>query len=505
MADAPKSNKTVTVDTTSPGMSIPMKVPMMSQLGSTGLKEYSGYISEDFLANLRGREAVRIYFEMANNDPIVGAVLFACAMMLRQADWRVEPADDSKQSEQAQKFVEECIEDMSHSWAEFIEEVTSMLPYGYAVFEVVYKIRGGSDTDDPKRKSRFDDGRIGIRKLAPRSQDSVLRWLFSSETGNLIGMEQLTDTGKHAIIPAAKMLLFRTTSQKDNPEGKSILRNSYVSYIRKKAIEDAEGRAALRSAGIVMLRIPGRMMSPDADEAEQAVYATFKQLATTLSRDQQGALILPSDRDASGNPLYEMQYVIGDGRRPADFSGIIRRFDEAIATSVLADFVLLGQSSGMHGSHAMSQNKTDIFSQALNAYLKGIEEVLNRHLLPRLWNLNNFDEKVMPKIKAEPVEVPDLNTLATYITALATAGARMFPDDELEEHLREIADMPPVADTAKAGTPQIQQQAKQAEMSMQAGMQPGGAPQGGVQQKPTPNSQPKPKPTAQKKPAKPSK
>lgn len=436
------------------------KTPIGVQLGHTGLKEYSGYLSEEFLTQLRGREAAKIYTEMGANDGIIAAMLYACGMLIRAADWRVEPIDDSDAADEAKKFVEECMEDMEHSWGEFIEEVTSFLQYGFAPFEIVYKVRKG-ESDDKTTNSKFSDSRVGIRKLALRSQDTLERWLFDDQTDELLGMVQVTDKGQIAFIPQDRLLNFRTVSRKDNPEGVSVLRSSYVSYIRKKAIEDAEGRAALRAAGLVLMRLPGHIMSADADEEERTTYNAYKTLATKIARDQQGAIVLPSNKDESGNFAYDLTFVVADGRRATDFSSIIDRHNKQMTTSILADFLFLGQASV--GSFALSSDKTALFSTALGAYLKGIESVLNRQFLPRLWKMNNMDPELMPKIVAGDVETPNLTEMAQYVAALAGAGMPMFPDEDLEQQLRSIANLPERSQEAL----KAQQEEKNREFTMQ--------------------------------------
>lgn len=450
---------------------VPEETPILQQLGATGIKQYNGLITEEFLVQLRGKEAIKIFGEMEANDGIISAMVYACGMLIRTVEWRVEAVDDSEQADQAKEFVEQCMQDMSHSWPEFLEELTSYLTFGYSLFEIVYKVRRGPDEEQPEYRSRYSDNRIGWRKFAPRSQDSIERWLFNNYDDSLLGVVQQTETGKYAVIPIERLLLFRTFSRKNNPEGRSILRSAYVSYIRKRAVEDAEGRAALRAAGLVVMRLPGVFMSADADDEQKMVYNTYKTLATTLSRDQQGAVILPADTDASGKYVYDISYMIGDARRPADMSPIIERHNKTMATSILADFIFLGQSGV--GSFALSSDKTDLFSQALGAYMRGIEDVLNRHALPRLWKLNNFDPEVMPKIKAAEIERPDIERIANYLSTLASAGARVFPDDELEQQLREMAELPPVADTAKTSV-EANAESMQQTGKMNANQQPGG-------------------------------
>ena len=99
-----------------PGDSVPKRVAPGVELGITGLKRVSGYVEEEFLPQLRGRKAVQVYREMADNDPIVGALLFAIDRLLREVEWRVEPASTKPKDKEAGEFVEQCMDDMSHTW-----------------------------------------------------------------------------------------------------------------------------------------------------------------------------------------------------------------------------------------------------------------------------------------------------------------------------------------------------------------------------------------------------
>ena len=123
--------------------------PMM-ELGASGLKRSAGYVNEEFLPALRGRKAIQVFREMSENDPIVGALLFAVDRLLRQIEWRVEPASQKPEDKQVAEFIESCMDDMSHTWDEFISEVLTMLPYGWSWHEIVYKKRVGPWENDPR-------------------------------------------------------------------------------------------------------------------------------------------------------------------------------------------------------------------------------------------------------------------------------------------------------------------------------------------------------------------
>jgi hypothetical protein len=423
-----------------------VKRPDRSVIGGTGLDNF-GFIHDDFIQGLNGLNGVRAYREMMDNDPVIFGMLYAIGMLIRGVNWHVEPATgpdvDEELAQQAADFVSSVfLEDMDHPWEEFISEVISFLGYGHDVHEIVYKIRGGKTTD-PATNSRFDDNRIGIRKLAPRAQDTIWRWDMEQDA-TVKGLWQTLPDRANVYLPIEKILLFRTTSNKGNPEGRSILRGSYVPYTRKQTIEAAEGRAAMRTAGLVELAIPAQFMSPDADDNEKAVFAAYKAVADSVAQDRQGSIVLPSDRDESGNRMFSVAYISTDGRRPADMTNVIERYDKRIAASVLADFMLLGQQAV--GSFALSSDKTQLFSRSLTAYLDMIQAPINRVLIPRLWEFNGFDEALMPKFIPGAVSSKALGELGTYISSISSAGARLFPDKNLENVLRDAADLPELTD-----------------------------------------------------------
>ena len=58
-------------------------------------------------------------------------------------------------------------------------------------------------------------------------------------------------------IPMSKALLFRTKSRKNNPEGRSILRNAYRSWYFKRRIQEIEGIGIERDlAGLPVMHGP---------------------------------------------------------------------------------------------------------------------------------------------------------------------------------------------------------------------------------------------------------
>ena len=405
-------------------------------VGSTGLRQFSGWVREEFLPQLLGRQAATVYREMLDNSSSVGSLIFAIAQAVRKVEWRVTPAADTPAAKAAADFADSLRFDMSHTWEDFIAEALSMLGYGFSLHEIVYK--------------RRDDGKIGIRRLPIRSQDTILKWFFD-ENGEVQGVTQQPWVGALIDIPIEKLLLFRPTSHKNNPEGRSILRNAYRPYYFLKRLEEQEAVLFERFAGLPVLKVPSALLAAatgaNATPEAVAALAAYKNLVTNVRVDDQMGVILPSDmwQDANGNPTGQPMYQFSletpqSGRSGVDPNVSIQRYKLDILMTVLADFVMLGHEQ--HGTQALSVDKTEMFLSAIEGWIKSIASVLNHYLLPRVWRINAFDAELMPTFEPALASRPDLAALGGYLSDLSSSGLTLFPDKPLETYLRQAAGMP---------------------------------------------------------------
>ena len=429
-----------------PGEKVPQNVPPMIELGATGLRRTSGYIDDEFLPQLRGRQAVKVYREMSDNDPIVGALLFAVDRLLRQVTWRVEPASNSSEDTQASEFVEQCMEDMSHTWDDFLSEILTMLPYGWSWHEIVYKKRQGPWEKDPRKRSKFSDGKIGWRKIPIRAQETLHRWLFD-ETGGIQGMVQIPPPRYTAItLPIEKCLLFRSSTIKGNPEGRSFLRNAYRPWYMKKRLEEVEGIGVERDlAGLPMGKVPAEYLNPKASVQQKQMVDAFRKMVRAVRRDEQEGIIVPTayDQDTK-QPLFDFQLLTSGGSRQFDTNAIIQRYEQRILMSVLADFIMVGHQGT--GSYALHTDKSGLFRASINSISQSIAEVMNRYAIPRLFALNGWKLDTLPKIVPNDVDPPDLTQLSQFMGQMTAAGVQWFPDPELEKFLRDAARLPKLDD-----------------------------------------------------------
>ncbi len=198
------------------------------EVGTSGLRAWGGYVREEFLPQLQGRTAWTVYREMGDNSAVIGGMLFAINATMRKVEWRTVPAADTPEAQEAADFADSLRLDMDDTWEETMSEALSMVQYGFAPLEIVYKRRLGRKPGmDPSRpgkslpKSKFDDGKIGWARLPIRGQDTVLKWFFD-ENGRVEGMTQQPYNGPIIDIPIEKLLLFRPTQHKNNPEGRAL-------------------------------------------------------------------------------------------------------------------------------------------------------------------------------------------------------------------------------------------------------------------------------------------
>lgn len=425
---------------------------MAKELGRIGQLRYgtagrNSIFFEEFLPELRGIKGVQAYTEMADNDATIGAILFAIEMLIRHCEFHVEPAGNSAKDKEAAEFVESCMHDMERTWDDTLSEILSFLTYGWSYHEIVYKRRVGKNTS-PITNSKYADGLIGWRKLPIRAQDTLYGWEYKDGTDDLVGMTQQPPPSYELItIPIEKALHFRTRSRKDNPEGRSVLRTAYRAYYFKKRLEEIEGYGMERDlAGFPVLYSPSDVNVWDTDDEEMVnALARAEMIVSSIRRDAREGLVLPGGYEQGTG--WKLELVSSGSRRQFDTNQIIDRYDKRIATSVLADFVMLGQQQV--GSFALADSKTKIFAMAIGTYLDSICEVFNIQAIPRLIDLNGDHFKGIsdyPKMVHGDIDEPDLQQFASFLKEMVGAGI-IVPDEELEEEVRRIGNLPEKVET----------------------------------------------------------
>lgn len=406
------------------------RIVNFKELGSTGLRRYGPNIYEEFLPELRWPRAGKIYQEMADNDPVIGAIMYLAEMLIRGTTWDVKAASQSKEDIEAAEFLKSCMNDMEMSWANVISEILSMLTYGFSFHELIYKVRRGPNEKNPKYRSKHKDGRIGWRAIPIRSQTSVYEWVYN-EYNELVAVVQVAEPDfKQVVIPMSKGLLFRTRVSRDNPEGKSLLRNAYRPWFFKKHFEEIEGIGIERDlAGFPVLTAPENLdLWNDEDEQMMALRARAEELVSSVRRDSEEGILLPFG--------WDLRLLTSGSSRQIDIGSTIDRYDNRIAITMLSDIILLGNKSG---SFALADTKQSMLAASLQAQLLNISDVFNASAVPQLFTFNNFAVEEYPTIVPGQIQTPSLKEVALVLRAM---GLNIGGDQKLQNYFRYLLGMP---------------------------------------------------------------
>jgi hypothetical protein len=403
-------------------------MPNFAELGVTGLTRWGNYVYEEFLPQLQYPQAAKVFKEMSDNDPTIGAVIYMAKQLIKKAGWKVQSYSDSPADLAAAEFLQECMDDMSITWDNFISEALSMLTYGFSFHEVVYKTRVGPNAPSSAGRSKYTDGRVAWAGFPTRSQHTLYGWDFQDNGDVKNFIQQAPPFFKQTTIPLSKGLLFRTEIARDNPEGRSLLRNAYRAWYFKKRIEEIEGIGIERDlAGLPTLTPPDGIDIWDPNNPDAIrIKGMAETLVRNVRRDRAEGVVLPFG--------WVFELTSTGGTRQFDTNAIINRYDNRIAITLLADIVMMGGDKV--GSFALGEVKKSLLAASLEAQNCSIADVLNKYAVPNLFKFNYFPGITCPpKIVPGQVETPDIKELAFLIRS---AGLKVNKDLPLMNYIRTL-------------------------------------------------------------------
>lgn len=466
-----------TADTSGPRATPSESNSGFNTYGISGLTRFGpiSRVYEEFLKELQGPAGMKSYREMMDNDPITGAILFAANHLCRKVSFKFKPANNSNEAQKVADFVGSCIfDDMESAWPDTISEILTMLTFGWSLMEFRFKRRLGMGSPDLALNdypytavngtgigspvpsfspSRFEDGKIGFRSWSLRSQETLFMWEFD-EDSNATHMQQMAPPDyRIRRVPLAKALLFRTQVSKNNPEGRSMLRNGWIPYYMKKNLQIFEGIGVERDlAGYPMIQIKepdlARGMMPpdiwnDKDPQMIAMLNALKTIVKAVRRDEQEGLVMPW--------WAEFKLVSTGSRRRSETNDIIGRYDQRIAMSMMADFIMLGHEAV--GSKALAATKISLFTAALSSFLDTGGAIIDRRAVPLLLQFNGIPQELAPTLQHGDVESVNIQELGEFISKIAGTGFNPLAGMDAQIAAMEAAKLPIGGVTGKLTLP----------------------------------------------------
>lgn len=409
-----------------------------AEIGYNGLRVTAGRIQEECDVDLQYPRCIQTFKRMAKDGTIAPALDYV-QIMIAQVPWYVKAVKGKEEeSEEYVKYLSSVMGDMEQSWLTFVKQAVSFVKYGHSVFETVPSLRLRSEG------SKYNDGYYGLRKLALRSQDTIVAWNYNNKGRDLKGIIQKVniptnkntlgntptvstnqDNGKtEKFIPAKRLLLFRNNPEKDSPLGTSPLVGCYEAFRMKKAYEQSERHGSLSDLhGFKVLKIPPQYLQENATAEDKATLAHFQEIMERMHIGEESGLILPNITDPNstrGDGLFEFDVISLQGAKSYDVNKIISRYQREILTSLYASFLTLGQDGG--GSYALSESMIDFVELVIRSKLEEIRDVLNHTLVPRLWEWNGWEPVDLPTFEFGQINRKTLEEFSKGIQRIGAVG-----------------------------------------------------------------------------------
>jgi hypothetical protein len=400
----------------------------LGEFGYSGLRVYAKQILEERQKLFQWPNILKVVDELAN-DPTISTAFNVYTMMANGVEWCVEPPEDADETEKARaEFVESCMNDMEGSWKEFITEVITYLRYGFQITEKVYRRRL------KKNGSKFNDGKIGLRKLSPRSQDTIYRWYYSDDGRDLqaIGQslwnleqpqryQQLTNEDGVLRIDRNKILIFSADSTKGNPQGRSLLKAVFLPYKQMSLLKDQLMLGISKDLqGIPCIGVPPALLDPQATDEKKAAAQQFIDMANNLVKGTQSGIVYPLMNDENGHPTIDIKLLEAKYGKSFDIPKVIEALQTDILTALSVDVVKLGSAG--QGSYSLASSKENLLAMAVEYRLKEIRSVLNSDLMRSLYELNGWDTDRMATFEFKDIVSVDWDELGKLVQRTKSVG-----------------------------------------------------------------------------------
>ncbi|MDI6911471.1 hypothetical protein [Nocardioides sp.] len=294
--------------------------------------------------------------------------------------------------------------------------VDEYLRYGHSIFE--QKAIGGPDGPD---------GLWHLGKLGWRSGRTISRFNIADD-GGLISLEQTptsrllstTARNKPRSLPVSRIVVYVRNRRGGNWRGESLLRPGYGPWMMSSRAQRLELILGERAGAPIVVY--------EAADGETDL-SKGKAIATSVRVGREAGVAIPNGAKLT------LQGV--EGTLP-DLDKTIRRHDERIAGSMLANFLNLGSQSGT-GSYALGSTFFNAFLLALQKTAKDIARTASRHVVADLVRWNWPGERA-PRLVFDEIGARR-DALVQALAALVQAGV-LTADKDLEEFVRAAIGIP---------------------------------------------------------------
>lgn len=394
-----------------------------AEQGTSGLKQYSGFVTEAYNAQLYYPTVVPLYNRIWRSMPEIAMVRNAFTAWARNVNIEVDLPDEPNDTDKKyQDFVYEVFDDMEGGKSAFLETVVSRAPfYGWSWFSAPACVRDPKwtppDAGDTWR-SQYDDGLIGIRRLGFRDPSTFFGWEFDDKK-RLLGLNQMDFPQPKVLMPLNESLHL-TYGDTNNPEGLPGLEAVWRLERIKFGLEVVYGIGMEHAAGY--LNVTKTAQGSLSAEDKSNVAAAAKAI---LSAQEGNYALWP----------YGMEGEVKDinfSAAPALLEGI-KHYSILTLSVFMMQFIALNTLTGT-GSFAAADDSSQLGVFTFNAMLDGFAAQMDAQIGRRLyeWNKDAFKGiSKRPKLRLTHIDksVP-LGEMGTFLQQ--TKDMLILGDDDIK-------------------------------------------------------------------------
>lgn len=382
--------------------------------------DWQQWDSDERVPELQWPQCNHVYSRMMKEDGRVSSVLSAIGLPIRSAHWWVDPngARDEVAEDVARNLGLPILGTEPDtqprlkgrfSWAQHLQNVLLLLPYGHSFFEQVYSINE-------------DATRARLHKLAPRPQKTISEINVALD-GGLEFIKQHPPASTERVtygiagveIPVSRLVAYVRDPEPGDWRGSSILRPAYKHWLLKDEFMRIQAAAARRNG----MGVPVGTASKSDDQEEvdlmQAVASNYK----------------GGSNSGVGLALGQKLELLGMTGTVFDMQPAINFHDKSIALAGLAHFLNLDRG----GSYALASVQADTFVQSVQTLGEFIRDTSNAHVVEDLVDINFGEDEPAPRIVFDEIGSRQDATAASL--AILVQNGLLEPDEALKIALRQ--------------------------------------------------------------------
>lgn len=388
--------------------------------GTSGLREFSGFITEAYNAALYWPAVQPLYARLRRSMPEIVTIRNAFTFWSRNirpiVDLPDEPTDDDKAY---QTFLESEFENWEGGYTRLMDNIVNYVPFmGWGWWEVLPSIRNPTwvPPNDDDWRSEADDNLIGIRRFAWRDSSTFYGWDLD-ENKRLKGFIQQDVSGVIAqpIYMPLKDSLHLTFGDSHNPEGLSPLEAIWRLERIRYGYEVIMGIGSEHAAGHLLVNKTekGDLTPKDTTAIETA--------ARNLLSAQEGNFgYFPFGLDGK---IVDVTFQAA----PA-LLDIVKHYTTLVYTVYLMQFVALNTMTNT-GALASQVDSTDMgvfsFNSMMDGFAKQFDEQIGKRLY--LWNKDAFPNLTQrPRIRFSHIDkalaLSELGSFLQQVSGIINLG-----------------------------------------------------------------------------------